>query len=282
MSYQPRTSNRMLDTIIRIIEPRWSGLMILLVSSFRIQVLPYSTSIFSLYFLTKVNLCYYEDEWAADALTAFTSEAAYYEGHDYGLTDPRPGKTHPDKPGINLIVRFAKEKDRKVKGARDMSRYYLLHGEPEDRRPYAKSAFWDDDKDLFPELGDDLFPDRVRDRTQDPRLKSDVPSSSHKRSSHSRKTRNDEDAEDGEDLFPDRDLGARLDIGQDRGRVRNRSRSPGRRRRSDHETPSGTWTKGELLKPQSLRERISARSRSRSRSPSRRRRRGRRTAADHF
>jgi hypothetical protein len=229
----------------------------------------------SLHFLTKVNLCYYEDEWAADALTAFTSEAAYYEGHDYGLTDPRPGKTHPDKPGINLIVRFAKEKDRKIKGARDMSRYYLLHGEPEDRRPYAKSAFWDDDKDLFPELGDDLFPDRVRDRTQDARLKSDVPSSSHKRSSHSRKIRNDDD------LFPDRDLGSRLDMGQDRARARNRSRSLGRRRRADHDTPSGTWTKGELLKPQSLRERISVRSRSRSRSPPRRHR-GRRTAADHF
>lgn len=228
-----------------------------------------------------MNLCYYEDEWAADALTALTSEAAYYEGQEYGLTDPRPGKTHPDKPGTTLIVRFAMEKDRKVKGARNLSRYYLLHGEPEERRPYAKSEFWQDDKDLFPEIGEDLFPDRVPGgagpKTDDEPAKRE----DKDRRSRRRRDRRD-DRDNGGDLFPDRDLGGRLDV-----RERERSRSPARRRRDDERDPfargsqSGTWTKGELLKTQGLRERISRSSRSRSRSPGRRRR-GRRTAADHF
>ncbi|ODQ65501.1 hypothetical protein NADFUDRAFT_82560 [Nadsonia fulvescens var. elongata DSM 6958] len=118
---------------------------------------------------TSVNLAYGNDELATQALIAFSldpdSSAAL------PISQLRPAKVCPEKEMAELSVRKSFPTDQKVKGARHRSRYYLLHGEPEDtglangrslrrysdsdRRYRQHGNAEDNDEDLFPSLARD-------------------------------------------------------------------------------------------------------------------------------
>lgn len=74
------------------------------------------------------NLVYNSPENALSALNAL--QIVVQELPVFTLRPAKSASTHPDS---HLEVRIATQNDRKVKGARDRSRYYLFHPE-EDRR----------------------------------------------------------------------------------------------------------------------------------------------------
>ena len=45
-----------------------------------------------------------------------------------------------DESSIELIIRQSFQSDRKVKNAREYSRYYLIHGEPERTKSSSSSS----------------------------------------------------------------------------------------------------------------------------------------------
>jgi hypothetical protein len=94
-----------------------------------------------------------------------------------------------------LYIRQSFQSDKKVKNAKEYSRYYLLHGEPERRRFYKRerrdrsdrrSSRRKSEEDLFADklkqakkndYGDDdedLFADRMRERSPSRRTESPV------------------------------------------------------------------------------------------------------------
>jgi hypothetical protein len=78
-----------------------------------------------------VNILFQDPEPASQCLEALTAEAVYYEGTKLDPTDLRLAKSYQIKQqNIQLSVRISFETDRKGKGARARSRYYLFHGEP--------------------------------------------------------------------------------------------------------------------------------------------------------
>lgn len=116
-----------------------------------------------------INVEFQEAEDAKRALVALTSEAMFYEGHEYQPTDLRQGKIFADKPKSKLMVRMAMDIDKKVSRASEQSKYYLLHGKPsfEDERfryylpkseegnaarEYRYRELVDPKDDLFPEV----------------------------------------------------------------------------------------------------------------------------------
>lgn len=81
------------------------------------------------------NLVYNTPEDALGALGAL--QTVVQELPIFTLRPAKSASTHPDS---HLEVRIATQNDRKVKGARDRSRYYLFHPE-EDRQEKLERQF---------------------------------------------------------------------------------------------------------------------------------------------
>lgn len=82
---------------------------------------------------TSLNLVYYT---AQDAQTAFSRLAVNPPGTIEVVTTSYSAQDNPEKPESRLTVRFATEGDKKEKGAKDRSRWYLFHPEDDpDSRP---------------------------------------------------------------------------------------------------------------------------------------------------
>ncbi|ANB13837.1 hypothetical protein AWJ20_4784 [Sugiyamaella lignohabitans] len=219
-----------------------------------------------------VNMVFDAETLADGCLDALTSEAVYYEGTSIKPTEIRPAKPYPFKEGVTLTVRQAFESDRKIKGARARSRYYLFNGEP--TRAEDELRFGLDD--YFEQAGKGPNSSSNRGYRDDRR--------SRYRDRDGRRGR-DRDQDDDGDLFPlkagefresirgsdlrGRDSGSDRDRNYDRRPAkrgksyryldRNRSRSPGRDS-ADEPTPSNDsrsrnlsdrldtpWVKGDLL-----------------------------------
>lgn len=91
---------------------------------------------------TSANLMYSNATHSAAALVSLCAHATTVEEirlNPFELRTARPMATHP---GCMLTVRISKVKDKKIKGARHASRYYLLHPEadPEERLRREKSS----------------------------------------------------------------------------------------------------------------------------------------------
>lgn len=81
------------------------------------------------------NLIYSSPENALSALNAL--QTVTQELPVFALRPAKSASTHPDS---HLEIRIATQNDRKVKGARDRSRYYLFHPE-EDRQEKLERQF---------------------------------------------------------------------------------------------------------------------------------------------
>ncbi|KAK9476763.1 hypothetical protein V1514DRAFT_160834 [Lipomyces japonicus] len=78
---------------------------------------------------SSIVLVYANDDAASTALEKFTSEAEFYDDAPEPST-LRNAKVHPENGKFSLKVRIALLTDKKARGARDRSRYYLFHGDP--------------------------------------------------------------------------------------------------------------------------------------------------------
>lgn len=76
---------------------------------------------------TSANIVYKSKELAREGILKLTSQPTNLEDIDREPTAPRQAKTLASRPTSMLIVRIAQVGDRKMKNARDASRYYLLH-----------------------------------------------------------------------------------------------------------------------------------------------------------
>ncbi|KAK9472444.1 uncharacterized protein V1510DRAFT_131733 [Dipodascopsis tothii] len=106
---------------------------------------------------SSIVLVYGNGETAQRALSALTAEAEFYDGEPEALA-VRTAKPHHVKPEANLLqIRAARNNDRKVRGARDRSRYYLLYGDPRDSEPRSRRRvdYADDSDDEYHRRRDD-------------------------------------------------------------------------------------------------------------------------------
>lgn len=132
-----------------------------------------------------MNLAFFSEEEAAEALVGLTDPSEFYDSESIAPLQLRRAKSVPERESIKLQVRVATEQDRKERGARARSRYYLMHGEPTreltrhrrkqedeyivyhlDRQRAKRQA---ESEDLLPgvlakEADNDLFPDMARDK----------------------------------------------------------------------------------------------------------------------
>lgn len=173
---------------------------------------------------TSANICFRDNDKARRAQLAFLANPVTAEELTNTPFELRSAKTLTSRPGSMLVVRVAQQGDRKQKGARDASRYYLLNPDqdPTDRmrREFAKG------RSSRPEDGDyrrRRFDDREmnrrrRDNDHNPEgpdftanMYDDAPAT------------DTESTARGRDLFPRATKG------------RRRSASPGRRTRNSDE-----------------------------------------------
>jgi hypothetical protein len=127
---------------------------------------------------------FFSEEEAAGALVGLTDPSEFYDSESIAPLQVRRAKTVPDKESIKLQIRVATEQDKKERGARARSKYYLMHGEPTrqlersrrkqedelivshlDKQRVKRQAETDD---LLPgvlakEIENDLFPDMAKD-----------------------------------------------------------------------------------------------------------------------
>lgn len=92
---------------------------------------------------TSANICFKDTETAKKAHLSFLQHPISAQELINSPFEPRTAKPLATRPASMLVVRVAQAKDRKAKGARDASRYYLLHPDqdPTDRmrREFANS-----------------------------------------------------------------------------------------------------------------------------------------------
>lgn len=81
---------------------------------------------------TSLNLVYYSADDARIALAHLTTVPT----DQIGTKESSAAQNNPKKPDSKLAIRYATESDKKVKGAKDRSRWYLFHPEDDpDSRP---------------------------------------------------------------------------------------------------------------------------------------------------
>jgi hypothetical protein len=85
---------------------------------------------------TAANICFRDSETAKQAHLAFLNTPITQEELENSPFQLRTAKPLTTRPGSMLVVRVAQAQDRKQRGARDASRYYLLHpGEDPTEKP---------------------------------------------------------------------------------------------------------------------------------------------------
>lgn len=134
---------------------------------------------------TSLNLVYYSTDDAKVALAHLATAPT----DQIGSTEKYPAQANPAKPEARLEIRYATDADKKVKGAKDRSRWYLFHPEddpdskPRHRKrvsnePYSKNRRPERRVRTGPAAAVDLFADRVSKLSQDggerPILRSDL------------------------------------------------------------------------------------------------------------
>ncbi|KAK9456975.1 hypothetical protein V1511DRAFT_495830 [Dipodascopsis uninucleata] len=171
-------------------------------------------------------LCIYDNpEIANKALLAFTNVNALYEG-ELDMSALRSAKEFPDHDKIVLKTRIAFQTDKKVKGARERSRYYLFHGDPRE--------------------------DEERDRRRDRDRRTNKRNSSPIRREH-KDQRSDGRLKDNDDGFPSvlndkNPLRPKTDVSDSLSRrigpsARRRSQSPVRREREWDRGKERDWNR---------------------------------------
>lgn len=84
---------------------------------------------------TSLNLVYYTKEDARVALAHLTNVPTF----EIDSVTPQPAKDNPEKADARLKIRYATTEDKKERGAKDRSRWYLFHPEDDpDSRPRQK------------------------------------------------------------------------------------------------------------------------------------------------
>jgi Nuclear cap-binding protein subunit 3 len=169
---------------------------------------------------TSLNLVYESADIATSALQALSS--AHIE--QLPLTTLRPAKTLAGEKTIEgLKLRIAFVGDKKEKGARDRSRWYLFNPHPSEEyeRRYIPPYILANDRRDSRRRGErryDPYPRRRRSRSKSPPLNYD-----------------DSPRNEGIELFPSKLSNVRQSDRPDRG---SRSRSPDRRRRIEGSHPA--------------------------------------------
>jgi hypothetical protein len=87
---------------------------------------------------TSANIVYSSAAIAQEALLSFSQTPITAEDVSIAPFQLRPAKPHFTRPASTLQVRVAKIGDRKKKGAKDASRYYLLHPDQDPRERMRK------------------------------------------------------------------------------------------------------------------------------------------------
>ncbi|KAH8754874.1 hypothetical protein F5883DRAFT_719050 [Diaporthe sp. PMI_573] len=198
---------------------------------------------------SSANLVFNSESAAQDALKLLAA-VEILDVTQLSPLEVLPVKPIPEKPEVALQVRFTLESDRKVKGAAQRSRFYLLNPE------------WD------PETEEG----RRRREGRDRRYRDREDRGGYRRSGRGRyDDRNEDEREPFDVSLYDDDTGARARHDTPRGRRRRDSRSPSDPAESDRYRPLNA---GKELFPNkkprdALRSEREASSRDRSRSPAR-------------
>ncbi|KIW83432.1 hypothetical protein Z517_02677 [Fonsecaea pedrosoi CBS 271.37] len=107
---------------------------------------------------TSANICFNDSDTAKRAQLAFVANSVTIEELTNNPFELRATKQLASRPGSMLVVRVAQQGDRKKKGARDASRYYLMHPDQDptermrkefenSRGDYRRRKF--DDRELY-------------------------------------------------------------------------------------------------------------------------------------